>query len=223
MHPFRSSHRFGLALQSVQVRALTTLSALLVESVETVGSDLIRDEEEAKCRPGPQHEKAPSLRTIRKPTGEQNFLSFMGFFSSKQLKSPRRPQSSRGFSLAAVPADLREMLQELDLDKSGYIEASEILAAAQSLSQSREQNRFLRRFACLTIFVLLLFCVVIFGLTYAVVLLTREVDVSEDDPTLRVVGTDTPVLVGSNDFVVLEDGSLVPRDAEDSLVISGDP
>eukprot|EP00968_Pinguiococcus_pyrenoidosus_P022603 scaffold3309_cov276-Pinguiococcus_pyrenoidosus.AAC.3 len=77
-------------------------------------------------------------------TSSQSFSGHSdGISASGMLTKTQKVQVA--FSLSSFPENLHGRLRALDLDSDGYIERSEIAAAAIALEQSRHENTTLRR------------------------------------------------------------------------------
>ena len=123
------------------------------------------------------------------------------------------PMTSAGeISLECFPDTIHEALRPFDPDGDGTISVGELVMAAQAMERIRKENRYMKIAIAIFIGVFFLFCCAIFGLTYVVVELTKEMQVDEDNPNLTVAGSDTVVQVASSEMTA-RGGTFRDRDS----------
>ena len=77
----------------------------------------------------------------------------------------------------ALTADLKEVLAEFDLTKTGTVTTSELVAGAEALREVRGQNVFMKKASGVLALMLVLLLAGMFGVTIMAVELTRETKV----------------------------------------------
>jgi len=119
---------------------------------------------------------------------------------------------------AALNADLKEVLAEFDLTKTGTVTVSELVAGAEALREVRGQNAFMKKASAVLAVMLVLLLAGMFGVTIMAVELTRETKVLN----AQLVAADgSPVQVASSDFMVAPNNALQRRPA--SGAVGGQP
>ena len=128
--------------------------------------------------------------------------------AAESLKAYRDGRRGQGFPVSMFSQDMQNALRDLDTDGSGEISAEEVGRAATALRALRDEKRRLLRL------------LLIFGVTLVVVLfgmmgmsawaytLMSETEISSDDATMTVKGTDTPVRVDMHS-VSVESGDVL--------------
>jgi len=87
-------------------------------------------------------------------------------------------------SIAAFPETVRDAVAQFDLDGSGFVDSGELVAGAKALEQTQKENRYLKIAVVVFIIILVIFCIAIFGLTFAVIKMTEQVSAAVPNPSL---------------------------------------
>ncbi|EKX40662.1 hypothetical protein GUITHDRAFT_75312, partial [Guillardia theta CCMP2712] len=109
----------------------------------------------------------------------------------------------------AFPASAQQQLQMIDINGDGALDSNEILAGVAALKSERAKSRLYSNFLIILSILSLLTLGAVFGLTYAVVEITKESEVHPGG-VMTVKGTNEPVRVASTEFEV-KDGILTSR------------
>lgn len=106
--------------------------------------------------------------------------------------------------------DVKDALANFDLDKTGRVSTSELVAGAKALQEVRGQNLFMRRVLCVHAVSMLLLLGGVFGLSVTASELSKEVKVAQD---VLVTPDGHRVQVESADLSVSPYGELQARQA----------
>lgn len=106
--------------------------------------------------------------------------------------------------------DVKDALANFDLDKTGRVSTSELVAGAKALQEVRGQNLFMRRVLCVHAISMLLLLGGVFGLSVTASELSKEVKVAQD---VLVTPDGHRVQVESADLSVSPYGELQARQA----------
>ncbi len=123
-------------------------------------------------------------------------------------------QTTPSFELKALPRDLATALASFDLDKSGSIEATELLEAAHLYRRAKEQASLFKKLAIGFAIALIIVLGLNMGLTAAAIELSRDTRVS-DSGTMQTTSGET-VQVASSDMTIDASGALVSRSTGDA-------
>ena len=128
-------------------------------------------------------------------------------------------------NIRIFPKAVQDALAPFDPDGDGTISPEELVMAANAMKRMRREVQYMKRAIAAFVAVFLLFGGTIFGLTYAVVELTKETHVDEETPNLTAAGSGAVVRTASSDtrttdgvFRARDSGSAVATDAVTSYV-----
>lgn len=102
-------------------------------------------------------------------------------------------------------------LRTYDKNGNGFLDKDEFRGAVRQELSSQAQVRLMRKVAAAVLAICVLLLLAIFGLSVAVTELTKQVEVTKQDPVMRVAGTNEAVQTSSTDLKVVN-GALAPRD-----------
>ena len=95
--------------------------------------------------------------------------------------------------IEVFPEELHQALREIDADGSGTISAREIGDALRFLAEVRKRNKWLRSALLVLVCFVMLMLAAISGLTYAMIEVAKESEVSGSSNVMVAAGTSTPV------------------------------
>eukprot|EP01062_Namystynia_karyoxenos_P068637 TRINITY_DN634_c0_g2_i1.p1 TRINITY_DN634_c0_g2~~TRINITY_DN634_c0_g2_i1.p1 ORF type:complete len:2578 (+),score=657.90 TRINITY_DN634_c0_g2_i1:117-7736(+) len=114
----------------------------------------------------------------------------------------KKMQSAKGtFDLSCFPADIQETMQFFDVDGDGNVSKDEVAHAARLYVESKDAQKKLVRAVGIISAVLAFALLAIFGLTFAVVELSKETK-TESSGVTKVKGTDTPMATAATSLDV---------------------
>lgn len=105
--------------------------------------------------------------------------------------------------------EIKNALAHLDLDKTGRVSTSELVAAAKALEEVRAKNSFMHRVLVVHAVTMLLLLGGMFGLSMTAAELSKETRVSNGGSLVTAQGE--PVTVSSSDLYVGPNGQLLQR------------
>ena len=118
-------------------------------------------------------------------------------------------QSIASFELNKLPRDLATSLSPFDLDKSGTVDASELLEAAALYRRAKEQASMFKKLALGFAVALLVVLGLNMGLTAAAIELSRQTQVNQSGKMTTTDGM--TVQVASAEMTIDANGALVSR------------
>eukprot|EP00976_Prorocentrum_cordatum_P109842 1195086-Prorocentrum_minimum.AAC.1 len=114
--------------------------------------------------------------------------------NSKQHESVNL--NSYSLKLNSLPNGVANALRDLDADNDGDIDVTELQQAVQAFQADKKRVKFLRKALAIATIMMIIGGAALFGLVYAVVVLTKETDTG-DNGVMYVAGTETLVRVGN--------------------------
>lgn len=121
-------------------------------------------------------------------------------------------------ALKTLPGHVQSALSAFDPNRDGVVSVSELMGAAQAMQTMNKENRMMRRLSVTFGVMFFVFMWALFGLTYWVIELTKDVTVNHHDPVLRTSEDGQPVITENpHSYVALSDLPSLPRSALDNL------
>ncbi|EKX40528.1 hypothetical protein GUITHDRAFT_113314 [Guillardia theta CCMP2712] len=148
-------------------------------------------------------EAAPLKQEMRTLDAEQITEAFDFHSRFVQIKTRGK------IPLDVFPPSAHQQLKMMDINNDEFLDSHEILTGISALKNERNKSRMYFNFLIILGILFILTQAAVFGLTYAVIEITKDSEVKAGG-VMTVKGTDEPVRVASTDFDV-KDGVLTSR------------